>query len=393
MTLFRMPSLGSDMEAGTLVEWLVKPGDLVASGDIVAVVETQKGAIEVEIFDAGEVMDLLASAGDELPVGSPMAVIKKAGETPGDSVPEEIETRGAKTPPPLSGPQPGVATIVKPRETGLASPAARLRAQEAGLDLTKIAGSGPGGAVRLADVETELAGAAPQNQPTSEDTPSFQNAMRMAVSAAVSRSKQEIPHYYLSHEIDLQPATDWLAKFNTLRPPSERLILGALLIKATALAARKAPQINGVWKDSTYCPSQSVHTGVVISLRDGGLVAPALLDAAETDLTGLMANMRDLVKRARTGRLRSSEFSAPTITVSSLGDRGVDALYGIIFPPQAALVGFGAPKEKPWIVEGKIDPRLIVQSTLSADHRVSDGRIGARFLAEIATYLQKPEEL
>lgn len=392
MSLFRMPSLGADMEAGTLVEWLIRPGDLIQSGDIVAVVETQKGAIEVEIFDACEVIELLASAGDELPVGAPMAVIKKAGETLEDLAPEEIETREGKTPPP-SELQSSVATITKPRETGLASPAARRRAREAGLDVTTIAGSGPGGAVRLADVEIELAGAASRSRPTPEDKRPDQSPMRAAVSAAVVRSKQEIPHYYLSHEIDLQPATDWLTKFNARRPPSERLILGALLIKATALAARKAPQINGVWKDSVYCPSQSVHTGVAISLREGGLVAPALIGAAEVDLTGIMANMKDLVKRARTGRLRSSEFSSPTITVSSLGDRGVDALYGIIFPPQAALVGFGTPKEKPWVVEGRIEPRLIVQATLSADHRVSDGRIGARFMAEIAAYLQKPEEL
>jgi pyruvate dehydrogenase E2 component (dihydrolipoamide acetyltransferase) len=275
-----------------------------------------------------------------------------------------------------------------------ASPAARRRARELGLDLAAIAGSGPGGAVRLTDVE-RAARAPPGEAPAAAAAPRrFEPAgMRAAIAAAMARSKREIPHYYLSHEIDLQPATDWLAATNAARPPQRRLMMGVLLVRATALAARDARDMNGVWIDGAFARAERVHVGVAVALRGGGLVAPALHDADVLDLDELMAKMRELVTRARVGRLRSSEISDPTITVSSLGERGVDALQGVIFPPQVAIVGFGTPRLRPFVVGEGIAPRTVVEGSLAADHRVSDGRSGARFLADIASRLQTPEAL
>lgn len=416
MGVFRMPSLGSDMEAGTLVEWLVKPGDEVRRGDVIAVVETQKGAIEVEVFQSGRVAKLIAELGQTLPVGEPMAEIEGAGEAAETGAPRAAESAPAEPAPddaePTATAPPAAAAVAAPTEAAAApaprpegarppaSPAARSRAAEAGLDLARIEGSGPEGAILLADVERALeaapgaAEAAPERPAAESRRPRFDPAeMRRAVAAAMARSKREIPHYYLSHEIDLQPAVDWLEETNAGREPQDRMLMGLLLIRAAALAAADAPEMNGTFEDGEFRPAEGVHPGVAVALRGGGLVAPALHDADSRELDDLMAGLRDLVGRARAGRLRASEFSDPTLTVSSLGERGADALYGVIFPPQVAIVGFGSPRLRPAIVGGGVAPRLMVTATLSADHRVSDGRRGARFLEAVAERLQTPEAL
>ncbi len=205
------------------------------------------------------------------------------------------------------------------------------------------------------------------------------DAMRTAIAAAMARSKQEIPHYYLQHQADVTASEEWLARTNAARAPSDRFLLGALAIKSVALACRRFPAFNGFYQGGRYEPSSSVHAGVAIAIRGGGLAAPALRDADRLSLDELMTRLRDLVQRTRAGRLRSSEIADPTITVSSLGDRGVEALYGIIYPPQVALVGFGKAVQRPWVVDGAIVPRSIITITLSADHRVSDGHAGALF--------------
>ena len=398
MGVFRMPSLGSDMEGGTLVEWLVGRGDSVDRGDVIAVVETQKGAIEIEIFEAGRVARLIADVGDTVPVGAPMAEIDGGGDPAASDRPAPGE--GPPAPPAASAPAaarpspPPAARSSSPAATvgaGVvpASPAARRAAEAAGLDLAAIAGSGPGGAVRLADVEA--AGPAPTTRPDASGRRFGPAAMREAIGAAMARSKREAPHFYLLHRIDLTPTADRLAEANAERPPETRLALGLLLVRAAARAARDVPGLNGVWEGDAFRPSEAVHAGLAVSLRGGGLVAPALRDAADASLDDLMAAMRDLVARARSGRLRASELTAPTITVSSLGERGVDALVGVIFPPQAALVGFGTPARRPWVVGEEVRPRLVVEASLSADHRVADGRLGARFLAAVEDRLTHPE--
>jgi pyruvate dehydrogenase E2 component (dihydrolipoamide acetyltransferase) len=393
MSLFAMPSLGADMETGKLVEWLVKPGDRVARGDIVAVVETQKGAIEIEIFETGEVTELLAEVGTTLPVGAPLARIGESGAVEAAAVPHAAAKATPPPPAPESVPAPAPPRPV-PAAAGevLASPAARTRASEAGLDIATVAGSGPGGAVLLADVERHLAARPAPAAEQPRGKPGLDMAeMRRAIAAAMSRAKREIPHYYLSHEIDLQTAHDRLTAINAERTPDRRLLMGALLVRATVGALAKVPELNGRFETEPYAPLAEVNCGIAVAMRGGGLIAPAILDAGAMHTDAIMGAMRDIVARTRTGRLRNSEITRGTITVSSLGETGVDALLGVIYPPQVALVGFGTPRLRPIVRGGQVEPRLAVTATLAADHRVSDGRRGALFLAEIDRLLQETD--
>ncbi|MDI9848558.1 dihydrolipoamide acetyltransferase family protein [Rhodoblastus sp. 17X3] len=390
---FRMPSLGADMEAGTLVEWLVKPADKVKRGDIVAVVETQKGAIEVEVFEAGEVAEILVEPGARVPVGTPLARIRTstmaeaAGERPRAS-PEIV----AAPPGALSRPQSlSAAPAGVPRREGgrvLASPAARELARSVGVDLAAVVGSGPDGAIVREDVLRSRA-TSEVKKPLGLDL----GVMREAIAAAMARSKREIPHYYLQHQFDVTAIETWLARTNGDRPPAERLLFAALAIKAVALAVKRFPQFNGFWREGRFEPSAAIHVGTAIAIRGGGLAAPALHDVDRLSLDELMARLRDLVQRMRAGRIRSSEIAYATITVSSLGERGVEALFGIIYPPQVALVGFGTILRRPWLVGEDVQARSVLTVTLAADHRVSDGHAGALFLAEIGKLLQEPESL
>ena len=215
--------------------------------------------------------------------------------------------------------------------------------------------------------------------------------MRRAIAAAMTRSKRTIPHFYMTQTLDLQPVTDWLAATNADRPPARRLLLGALLVRATALAAASVKVLNGHYTDDGFAPSDAVNVGVAIALRGGGLVAPALIDADDMTLDEVMDGMRDLVARARAGRLRSREMTAGTITLSSLGDTGAEAMAGVIFPPQVALVGLGAPQTRPWVVDGAVLPRQVITLILSADHRAADGRQAAAFIDAFRSALAPPE--
>ncbi len=402
MVDFLMPSLGADMEAGTLVEWLVKPGDRVKRGDVVAVVETQKGAIEIETFQAGQIEQILVDLKSKVPVGTPLARIRTDGEAKPAVVaaaPPPVAPAPAAAAPPVAPAveRPPVTPAPPPRLAPAAaagarvSPAARRLAEERGIDLSTVTGSGPDGAITSADVERHIgeAVAPPERKRGGLDLA----AMRLAIAAAMARSKREIPHYYLEHQVDITACEQWLTEKNATLPPDNRLLLGALAIKAVALAARRFPAFNGFYRDNKFEPAPAVHVGVAVSIRGGGLAAPALHDVDRLPLDELMTGMRDLVQRTRAGRIRGSEMSDPTITVSSLGERGVEALYGIIYPPQVAIVGFGKAVMRPWVVDGAIGPRSVITITLSGDHRATDGHAGALFLAEIGKLLQEPDKL
>jgi pyruvate dehydrogenase E2 component (dihydrolipoamide acetyltransferase) len=358
MIEFKLPSLGSDMDEGKLVEWRVKPGDRVKRGDVVAVVDTSKAAVDVEIWQEGTVQTLLVEPGETVPVGTVLALLAGPEEAPAAPTPS-----AARRP---------------------VSPLARKRARELGVDIDRIGGTGPSGSVTEQDVERAAAAVA---------APDRQAEMRRAIAAAMSRSKREIPHYYLAETVPLSAASAWLLEHNANRPVTERLLMAALQLKAVALACRKYPEMNGFWRDGAYAASAAIHPGVAISLRSGGLIAPALHDAADKPLDELMRNLTDLVQRARAGSLRSSELSDPTITVTNLGDQGVESVFGVIYPPQVALVGFGRIAQRPWVEAGSLVIRPAVCASLSADHRVSDGHRGALFLAEIRELLQHPERL
>ena len=395
MALFKMPSLGADMEAGTLVEWLVGEGETVRRGDIIAVVETQKGAIEIEVFENGTVSQLLLQPGETVPVGTPMAEIDggAAGESaPAAPAPERAARLSAKP----AEPERPVATAPPPPrakagERVPASPAARRLAAEKGVNLAALKGSGPGGAIVSADVlaaeQPAKLGAAPSRRGLDMDE------MRKAIAAAMARSKREIPHYYLQHSIDLEAATTWLAEANAERTPPERLLMAALFVKATALALKQYPEFNGHFVDGRMERSESVHLGVAVAIRGGGLIAPAIHDADTLDVGSLMAALKDVTARMRAGRVRSSELTDPTATFSSLGDRGVEGLWGVIYPPQVALVGFGKVLSRPAVINDQVVPRPQVQVSLSGDHRANDGHRGALLLNAIDKLLQSPEAL
>ena len=360
---FRMPSLGADMEAGTLREWRVQPGSIVKKGDVVALVETDKGIIDVESYVAGKIDRLVVAPGTSVPVGTVLALFEGAAEAP--------------HPPASPEPTAGRRKV---------SPAARARAAELGVDLDSVQATGQDGAVSLRDIEA-AAGA-------SVRTPAEGTVgMRRAIAAAMVRSKREIPHYYLQMAMDLGPTLQWLDAHNAAVPLAERLLLAALQIKAVARAAKAVPGFSGVFENGGFTAATAVHAGVAIALRGGGLAAPAILDAAAKPLPLVMQELQDLVARVRRGHLRSGELSSATLTITSLGEEGVDALWPIIHPPQVAIVGFGSPLQRPWVVDGQVQARPVLQITLAADHRVTDGRQGAQFLARIREHLSLPEAL
>ncbi|MFH8250210.1 dihydrolipoamide acetyltransferase family protein [Microbacterium sp. B2969] len=501
MAEFRMPSLGADMEQGKVVEWLVKPGDYVHRGDVIAEVDTEKTVMEVETFDEGVVAEFLVELGDVVPVGTPLAVITatpadgahvgpradaapRAPEAPspaaassapappsprsptGTGAPAaptvsvtppvrrlahdlgvdlnrlhgsgahgaitRADVEAAAAPKTASAPPPGSVSAIEAEAGARArsSPRARRLAERLGVDLTRVRGTGPGGAVTSLDVEragSEIAeSSAPAPPAPSRQTaplaPSMQTeppapfmqtepmqtkppatpqgerarraaGMRRAVGALMARSKREIPHYYLSTTIDLSAASEWMQRQNAGRAIAERLVPAALLLSATAKAAKDVPDMNGFFLDGAFQPSAAVHLGVAVALRGGGLIAPAIHDADQLTADALMERLRDLVSRARAGRLQRGEMADPTITVTNLGDLGVETIFGVIYPPQVALVGFGRVLDRPVAQNGLIGVRPSVVATLSADHRASDGLAGGRLLARIDELLQKPEEL
>ncbi|HSQ05983.1 MAG TPA: dihydrolipoamide acetyltransferase family protein [Burkholderiales bacterium] len=389
---FCMPSLGADMDAGTLVEWMVKPGDSVRRGQVVAVVETQKGAIEVEIWQSGTVDRLLVGPGTKVPVGARLALVATEEEVPASAA------TVAPAPPP-SQPAPRAPAVRSEPAAAVTrvriSPAARRRAEELGLDISRVQPAEPGGTVSLTDVErsAKTREAPHEAAPPAPPGGDWHAQMRQAIANAMSRSKREIPHYYLVTQIDVSRMSSWLTAENLKRPVALRLLPVVPLMKATALALCEVPELNGVWRDGAFHPSSAVHLGMAIAMRGGGLVAPAIHDAERKSLDELMASLRDLITRVRGGRLRSSEMSDPTVTLTNLGDQGVEQVLGVIYPPQAAIIGMGKIAERPWIDNGAVVARKILIATLSADHRVSDGHRGALFLSALDRLLQEPEKL
>ncbi|MGY2012068.1 2-oxo acid dehydrogenase subunit E2 [Nocardia gipuzkoensis] len=495
MTEFRMPSLGADMVEGTLLHWLVHPGDVVHKGDVVAEVDTTKAAIEIECFDDGVVGAILVPEGKTVPVGTPLATIEPAPRQPSD-------VGGARTAGPAANIQPGTEPMQPAhgeqapgpdgaREDGSrATPLIRRLAQEAGIDLAKLHGSGPGGRIVRADVEAVISAAeraAPRRVaaglddqvPLGERTkpqegfdapkgPSLRTgaarasgyarrlasgsgvdlanvsgtgpagavrardvrtagvgpgpassaaesapappvgetreraaeavqhdpvAVRKVIAAAMTRSKRTVPHYYLSSTIDMDAALRWLEDTNRRAPVTARMLSSALLLCATARAARTVPDLNGHWLDDEFRPASDVHIGVVVSLRGGGIMVPTIPDAGALAPPAMMDALRGVVARARTARLRSADAIPATITVTNLGELGVDSVFGVIAAPQVAIVGFGAVAQRSCAVNGLLGVRPQVTATLSADHRASDGAVGARFLNTVADLLQQPEEL
>ncbi len=397
-TLFALPSLGADMEVGSVIEWRVAPGDVVASGDVVAVVATEKADIDIEIWQDGTVAELLVDLDVELPVGTPILRLTGSEPVPESERPSPAPERPAERsiPPPAERTSESSAPLdarARPPIRGLewvrASPLARRLADERGVDITAVAGSGPGGAVLAADLDPEL----PSTPAAPVSVASSTTRLRTAIAQQMSRANREIPHYHVLREIDLGPAMSWLREENEARPMARRLLPAALLIKATARAAAAHPELNGWWGEAGFERGEQVTVGVIVSLRTGGVMAPSLANADTLSLDETMEGLRDLVAATRSETLASRWMGRASITVTNLGDRGADTVVGVIQPPQVALIGFGRIDARPVAIDGSVVARPTVIATLSGDHRASDGLAGSRFLSTIDKQLQRPEAL
>lgn len=402
---FCMPSLGADMETGKLVEWLVVPGQRVKRGDIVALVETQKGLFEIEIFEDGIMGEPLVAAGQTVPVGTLLARIETGDSKVGGTGVRAEPAAGKTTEP---------APTIKPREIIpvqqavsseriACSPSARRLAQELGVDLATVQGTGPRGAIQRGDIEAAAQAKAIAPTAVQSDQQAVpaapaagvtaESRMRQAIAAAVSRSNREIPHYYLETEIDLSRPLQWLEEENRKRSMRERILPVVLLLKAAARALRDVPELNGFWQGDRLQVQPDIHIGFAIALRTGGLISPAIHHVDRLSLGELMQAMADLIERTRAGRLRGSEVTDATVSVTNLGDRGVQTVFGVIYPPQVALIGLGKISERPWAEGGMLGVRRCVTATLAADHRATDGHQGALFLEALNRHLQQPEAL
>jgi len=394
------------MQEGILVEWRVKPGDRVKRRDVIAVVETDKAAIEIEVFEDGIVREILVPPGRKVPVGTVLAVIQtEDGQGAVSSKEEKFPVAGVS--PAETGiegkvlleadalPVPASATSTQRIK---ASPYARRLAGERTIDLSCLKGTGPGGIINATDVETAAATVktTPLSQPhnsSATEKPAVRDypaAMRRAIATAMARSNREIPHYYLQTRIDMSRILRWLESENLKRSIKERILPVVPLIKAVALALGDVPELNGYWLEDRHQPQEAINIGFAIALRQGGLITPAILNADLKNLDELMASLRDLITRARSRGLRSSEMTEATVTVTSLGDLGVETLYGVIYPPQVGLIGFGKIMEQPWAESGMLTVRPVLMATLAADHRATDGRRGAQFLDALNRHLQEP---
>lgn len=363
-----MPSLGADMESAVLMEWLVKEGERVTKGQVIAEIETSKGVIEIEVFEDGVIDKLLVKEETECSVGTPLALIRSEGE---EKLQKKTEVKVEKV----------EKTVEKERLK--ISPAARKKANELGVDITKI--KPKDGVIQLSQIEdTSL---------SKVKSTASADGMRQAIAAAMSRSNRDIPHYYLSTSINMTPALRYLEELNKNRSIEARILPVAILIRAVILALKEVPQLNAFWRDDLHEISKEIHPGVAISLREGGLITPALLNADIKNLDDTMSSLSDLITRTRKGKLRSSEMIAQTITITNLGDLGVETVYGVIYPPQVAIIGFGRIIDAPWAEGDSLCVRKIIQATLAGDHRATDGRTGALFLDKLNKFLQNPQEL
>lgn len=379
MIELRMPSFGADMDAARFVQWQVKPGQMLKRGDVVAVVETQKGAIDVELWHDGTMARLIAQPDQEIPVGEMLAVLADEGEDWQALAAAPLQTSNAA---PAESPASPAVRV---------SPAARQRAKALGVDIEALAARAGNRVVTLADVEMAASAA-----PGATDKPARSDAMRSAIGAAMARSWREIPHYHVGCDIVVEASLRSLEAFNRERPVNERVLFAAVLLRAVAQAVADTPTLNGRFEGDRFQPAGAVHLGVVTALRGGGLVVPTVHDAHRLSLPGFMAALRAVLERARAGQLRSSDLADSTLSVSHLGDLGAESVLGVIYPPQVALVGLGRVALRPAVVDGQVVAARTVRATLTGDHRVSDGLVGSRFLAALTarlSQLETPDEV
>jgi pyruvate dehydrogenase E2 component (dihydrolipoamide acetyltransferase) len=434
-----MPQMGADMTEGTLIRWLKQVGDHIERGDILAEVETDKATVELEAFEAGDLLRQLVVEGEEVPVGEVIAILGDKSEAVADKprmAPPEHPAR--RTPDPVAPgatAQPEVARA-EPARTPVAagsgasaqqtdgrvriSPVARRIASQAGLDVSTLSGSGPDGRILRRDVEAAISGGAqpaaaqaaplspaaapaPVQRPavaaTAAERPQPAAApaealsrMRQAIARRMTQSKQTQPHYYLTLDVDMTAAIAFRAQLNAAATEQQRVSINDLIVKACAIALQRHPKFNSEFSESGLVMHPEINIDIGIAM-DEGLIAPAILDCGSKSLGRIAEEAKDLIERAKSGRLTASEYSDGTFTITNLGAYGVESLIGIINPPQAAILGVGSAMAKPVVVEDQVVVRQVMKLALSADHRVSDGAEGARFIKEIQGLLENPVTL
>lgn len=388
---FVMPSLGADMERGRVTEWRVKEGGVITRGQVLVTVETDKGLIDVECFQEGTLGHIVVPEGQEVKVGAVIAQLEVAGAAPSAAPlePPAPATRQVTAPPAAQSTRPAPPPLRKGERSRVrASPLAKRRALMLGIDLASVTTSGE----RITAEDVERVAQTRIKAERARDAPRDpKEAMRRAIAASMAKSKREIPHYYLWQSVDVGAAQTWLKKENEGRPVTSRLLFAVVLARAVARAAAAFPELNGTYVEGTFSPSSAVHLCFATSQRGGGLIAPAIFDAHSLTVDALMQGISDVVQRVRAGSLTNRMMTEGTITLTSLGDLGVEGILPVIQPPQVAIVGAGAVVERPWVVDGTVVARPVLTLALAADHRTSDGARGARFLQAIAKNLATPE--
>lgn len=424
-----MPALSPTMEEGTLAKWLVKEGDTVSSGDLLAEIETDKATMEFEAVDEGIVGKLLVAEGSEgVKVNTPIAVLLDEGENAGDlaAAPAAAAVASpAAAPvadaPAAAAPAPAPAAPVKDGTRIFATPLARRIAADKGLDLSQLAGSGPRGRIVKADVENATAQpAAPAATPVAATTPTSAPApaampagpatdtvikmyegrtfeevkldgMRKTVAARLTEAKQTVPHFYLRRDIQLDALLKLRSQLNKqLEPRGVKLSVNDFIIKACALALQQVPDCNAVWAGDRMLKMKASDVAVAVAI-EGGLFTPVLKDAEMKSLSALSAEMKDLATRARDRKLAPHEYVGGTFAISNLGMFGIDNFDAIINPPHGAILAVGAGVKKPVVgADGELAVATVMSTTLSVDHRVIDGALGAALLQAIKDNLENP---
>ena len=410
-----MPKLADTMTEGTLVKWRVKEGDKVASGDVLAEVETDKATMEMESFDDGIIHKLLAAAGQKVPCGTPIALLLgKNEQPPADGSLPAVAAKPAPAAaaqaaaPSSSGPATAVAHSAGSRAATStsgsrvkASPLARKIAAAQGVNLSALRGSGPGGRIVARDVENAPAASAgggpsvPVVPPTpagAGDTVIPLSGMRRIIAERLLSSKTHLPHFYLTIEVDAAPLMKLRAEANAAAETSgaAKLTVNDFVLKAVVTAAQKVPAVNASFAGDSIIQYAAVNLNVAVAVEEG-LVTPVIRDAQKKSLREISEAVKDLAGRARNKKLKPDEFAGGTITVSNLGAYGIDQFCAIINPPQSLILAVGAIVKKP--VVGPGDTIVVgqrVSITLSADHRVVDGAVGANYLAELKKLLESP---
>ena len=409
-TQILMPALSPTMTEGTLARWLKGEGDAVEPGDIVAEVETDKATMEIEAVDEGVLGRILVAEGTEgVEINTPIAVLVGEGESAAHIAEPAAPAAPAEVP--AAAPAPGgngAPPAPKPGERIFASPLARRMAAQAGLELASLSGSGPRGRIVKRDIEAALAKApaAPAPEPAAAPSPPAPRApeappapesgtvavpntgMRKTIARRLAESKQTIPHFYLTVDCDIDALLKTRKELNE-RSDAYRLSVNDFVVKAAALALRKTPEANASWTDAATLRYERVDVAVAVAV-EGGLVTPVVRDADNKGLAEISAEMADFAARARDGKLKPEEYRGGGFSVSNLGMYGIREFAAVINPPQAGILAIGAGEKRPAVKDGALAIATMMSCTLSGDHRVIDGAIGARFLAAFKGLVEDP---